>query len=202
MQHNCRDLECAVTRTRRTFQEKELTKELANEITHQPGQDYILNTSQMRNSTLVQFFRAPAPILDRPKIILESVKVEIDAEKQRKKPAPVTKSRAQTHNPQTTPLIPSSSHSILPRDHPIASSSSTSSQSSHNTIPNRNVLPPQLVYTSSSPRLRLPVPTQSHPSAQHVPHIPVSSLTYTYPQFRRFVPSTPSSLNPQSQRPQ
>ncbi|EIM81338.1 uncharacterized protein STEHIDRAFT_66542 [Stereum hirsutum FP-91666 SS1] len=204
VQHNCRDLKCTVTRTRRTYQEKELATKLADEITHQPSQDYLLNTSQMRNSSLVQFFRAPAPTLDRRKIILDSVKVEIDAAKQRKKAPPAPKSRAQPANTQKTPTA-SSSSAIRPiHPHPVASSSrrlaneplhNTPFDTDHHPLPLEPNVPPYV----------LPPPIlghlHSHPQTQHIQNTPGASTTYTYPQFRQFVPFTPSLFNPQNGRP-
>jgi hypothetical protein len=87
VQHNCADHGCKLENTSVILQEREKTVERGLAVQHVPKNDFVLNTSQMRNSEIVRCFGGSPEPLDRTKVIFDSVTNEFDALKPKHVPA-------------------------------------------------------------------------------------------------------------------
>ncbi|XP_006464096.1 hypothetical protein AGABI2DRAFT_120883 [Agaricus bisporus var. bisporus H97] len=86
-QHNCSAHGCTTEEMLVVYQEREGTSQRQAAIRHRVPDNLILNTSQMRDATLLAQFRLqPAP-LDRNEAILEGARFEIDMRKSKTKPS-------------------------------------------------------------------------------------------------------------------
>lgn len=109
-----------VTKTRAVFQEREKSAHTNNEVVHSPADDYILNTCQMRNQSLVHAFRPRPKQLNRASVVFQAVKAEIDACKARSKsaaPIDVTRNGPPPFHPSTPARLvhdTSTTHNSLP----------------------------------------------------------------------------------------
>lgn len=173
VQHSCRDHGCPVSRTRTVYQEREKTTELSLEVTHKPHDDYIINTSQMRNSSLVQPLRVSSPRLDRSQIIHRAVAIEVDAAKARQQavltgPLPLQPDPIPNH---TSSLEESHLH------RPSNTSQSTDASGSGSSSFTAPIYPSQLQ------------PAAPHPPTAHFTYLPQPS------QHQLYVPSRPSPLS-------
>lgn len=117
--HNCAKYKCKLKNTRLVTQERVLTKKTTQELVHrrQPG-DLILNTAQLRSSTVLLAFRQPGaryPTLTRPQVIEEAIKIraELDLEAARKKLAAQQNQAARAaRRTSKTPAPPTEDHAL------------------------------------------------------------------------------------------
>ncbi|KDQ05576.1 hypothetical protein BOTBODRAFT_49797, partial [Botryobasidium botryosum FD-172 SS1] len=84
VQHNCADHPCKVVASSVVYQEREKTDQRALAMTHTSPGDLILNTGQMRNSSLLRPLKVDPEPLDRQPIIMHSVKLEMDRRKKKR----------------------------------------------------------------------------------------------------------------------
>ncbi|KAI0078564.1 hypothetical protein K474DRAFT_1743504 [Panus rudis PR-1116 ss-1] len=92
VQHNCIARQCPVEETTTVVQEREKTAQRSLGVAHRfssrsdsasRASEWVLNTSQMRNSHFVSLFACRTPKLDTDKVIFDAAKKEIDRAKQR-----------------------------------------------------------------------------------------------------------------------
>ncbi|KAI0071046.1 hypothetical protein K474DRAFT_1687227 [Panus rudis PR-1116 ss-1] len=93
VQHNCIARQCPVEETTTVVQEREKTAQRSLGVAHRfssrsdsasRASEWVLNTSQMRNSHFVSLFACRTPKLDTDKVIFDAAKKEIDRAKQRR----------------------------------------------------------------------------------------------------------------------
>ncbi|KAL1671362.1 hypothetical protein EV122DRAFT_256544, partial [Schizophyllum commune] len=82
--HNCKDNHCAFPSTHVIRQESEHTEQRAKRVVHCNMDDLILNTGQMRSSTIVGKFSVPPPSMDRQSIIHDAARKLLEKKKRKK----------------------------------------------------------------------------------------------------------------------
>ncbi|KAL1755500.1 hypothetical protein FB107DRAFT_290833 [Schizophyllum commune] len=82
--HNCKDNHCALSSTHVIRQESEHTEQRAKRVVHRNMDDLILNTGQMRSSTIVGKFSVPPPSMDRQSIIHDAARKLLEKKKRKK----------------------------------------------------------------------------------------------------------------------
>ncbi|KAE9383725.1 hypothetical protein BT96DRAFT_1105543, partial [Gymnopus androsaceus JB14] len=132
IQHNCCDNKCPVTRTATVMKEREESKEKELRVQHINSASLVLNSAQMRSAAYLKPFRRNITPLNREEIIRNSVRIEIDARKQKanaeskasapppKKITPAITAQRQASSSRLHNIIPGSSQPLTSYQNPHA----------------------------------------------------------------------------------
>nr|GAT49519.1 predicted protein [Mycena chlorophos] len=108
---------CGLSRTKETRQEREVAKEKALEVEHRSssGQvNWLLNTHQMRDASVLMTFRAKPAALDRAQVVQSAAEVEFAARQTKTAAAAAKAASMTTSNVSGSTLVPGPSVAALP----------------------------------------------------------------------------------------
>ncbi|KAJ7764528.1 hypothetical protein DFH07DRAFT_376904 [Mycena maculata] len=114
VQHNCADNKCALSRSKKIYQEHEEVSQKALEVGHLSKTDCVVSTGQMRDAAILQTFRVKPKSLVREGIVRAAAELEFEARKTKEKELKLA--AAPPPPPAVRPAVGSSLRQVLNND--------------------------------------------------------------------------------------